>query len=43
MIGTALSAKADFLVTGDAVLLAVAEYEGARIVSVVEALQNLVG
>ncbi len=42
-IGTALSAKADFLVTGDAALLKVPEYEGGRVVSVVEALQNLVG
>lgn len=42
-IGTALSAKADFLVTGDAALLNVPEYEGGRVVSVVEALQNLVG
>ena len=43
VIGTALSAKADFVVTGDAALLTVAEYEGGRIVSVVEALQTLVG
>jgi putative PIN family toxin of toxin-antitoxin system len=39
VIGTALAAKADFLVTGDLALLSVAEYEGGRIVSVREALQ----
>jgi putative PIN family toxin of toxin-antitoxin system len=38
-IGTALSAKAHFLVTGDGPLLSVAGYEGGRIVSVSEALQ----
>ena len=38
MIGTALAAKADFVVTGDKGLLSVAAYEGGRIVSVVETL-----
>jgi hypothetical protein len=38
VIGTALAAKADFVVTGDRTLLSVAEYEGVRIVSVSEAL-----
>lgn len=38
VIGTALAARADFLVTGDRTLLSVAEYEGVRIVSVSEAL-----
>jgi hypothetical protein len=38
VIGTALAAKADFVVTGDRTLLAVAEYEGVRIISVSEAL-----
>jgi putative PIN family toxin of toxin-antitoxin system len=38
VIGTALAARADFLVTGDRALLSVAEYEGGRIVSVSEAL-----
>ena len=38
VIGTALAAKANFLVTGDRALLSVAEYEGGRIVSVSETL-----
>jgi predicted nucleic acid-binding protein len=38
VIGTALAAKADFVVTGDRALLSVGEYEGGRIVSVSEAL-----
>jgi putative PIN family toxin of toxin-antitoxin system len=38
VIGTALAAKADFLVTGDRTLLSVARHEGVRIVSVREAL-----
>jgi putative PIN family toxin of toxin-antitoxin system len=38
VIGTALAAKADYLVTGDRALLSLAEYEGGRIVSVSEAL-----
>ncbi|HME56701.1 MAG TPA: putative toxin-antitoxin system toxin component, PIN family [Terracidiphilus sp.] len=41
VIGTALAAKASFLVTGDRSLLSVAEYEGVRIVSVSEALQAI--
>jgi putative PIN family toxin of toxin-antitoxin system len=38
VIGTALAAKANFIVTGDGSLLSIAEYEGGRIVSVREAL-----
>jgi putative PIN family toxin of toxin-antitoxin system len=38
VIGTALAAKAKFIVTGDRALLSVAEYEGGRIISVTEAL-----
>jgi putative PIN family toxin of toxin-antitoxin system len=38
VIGTALSAKAHFLVTGDGPLLSVGGYKGGRIVSVSEAL-----
>lgn len=41
VIGTALAARADLLVTGDRTLLSVAEYQGTRIVSVAEALQVL--
>ena len=39
VIGTALAAKADLVVTGDRTLLSVAEYEGVRIVSVGEAMK----
>lgn len=39
VIGTAVAAKADYLVTGDRALLSTADYEGGRIVSVNEALQ----
>ena len=42
VIGTALAAKADFVVTGDRALLSVREYEGGRIVSVSEALDAVV-
>ena len=38
VIGTALAAKADYLVTGDKALLSIGEYEGGRIISVSEAL-----
>jgi putative PIN family toxin of toxin-antitoxin system len=38
VIGTAIAAKADFIVTGDRALLSLAEYEGGRIISVNEAL-----
>ena len=41
VIGTALAAKADWLVTGDRLLLSVAEYQCVRIISVAEALQTL--
>jgi putative PIN family toxin of toxin-antitoxin system len=42
VIGTALAAKADFIVTGDHGLLSVVEYEGVRILSVREAMDRLV-
>lgn len=41
VIGTALKAKADLLVTGDRLLLSVVEYQGVRIVGVAGALQML--
>jgi putative PIN family toxin of toxin-antitoxin system len=41
VIGTALAAKADLIVTGDRGLLSVGTYEGGRIVSVGEALQAI--
>ena len=39
VLGTALAAKADCVVTGDRTFLAVREYQGVRIVSVAEAAQ----
>ena len=42
VIGTALTAKADFIVTGDRALLSVRAYEGGRIVSVSEVLDAFV-
>lgn len=39
VIGTALAAKADCIVTGDRTFLAVGEYQGVRIVSVAVAAQ----
>ena len=39
VIGTALAAQADLLVTGDRPLLSVSEYQGVRIVGVAEALE----
>ncbi len=42
VIGTALAAKAKFLVTGDHPLLSLKEYEGVEIVSVSDALQAVV-
>ena len=39
VIGTALAAKADLLVTGDRPLLSVEKYQGVRIVGVAEALE----
>lgn len=41
VIGTALAAKADLIVTGDKALLAVAEVQGLRIVGVSQALQMI--
>jgi hypothetical protein len=41
VIGTAIAAKADFLVTGDKALLGVSSFEGGRIVSVYEAIRLL--
>jgi len=42
VIGTAIAAKANFVVTGDRALLSVMEYEGGRIISVSGALEALV-
>jgi uncharacterized protein len=42
VIGTAIAAKAEFVVTGDKALLSVEQYKGVRIISVREAL-NVVG
>ena len=42
VIGTALAAKADLLVTGDRLLLLVTRYQGVRIVGVAEALKMIV-
>jgi len=42
VIGTALAAKADLLVTGDRALLSVGKYQGVRIVGVTEALKIVV-
>jgi uncharacterized protein len=39
VIGTALAAKADLIVTGDRTLRSIAQYQGIRLVSVVEALE----
>lgn len=39
VIGTALAANADLLVTGDLALLSVSEYQGVRIVGVAAALR----
>ena len=41
VIGTALAAKADLIVTGDRSLLSVLEHQGIRIVRVGEALQAI--
>jgi putative PIN family toxin of toxin-antitoxin system len=41
VIGTALAAKADLLVTGDRDLLSVSTFEGGRIVTVQEALRYI--
>jgi putative PIN family toxin of toxin-antitoxin system len=42
VIGTALAAKADFIVTGDSALLAVGEHEGVRILSASDAFRALI-
>jgi putative PIN family toxin of toxin-antitoxin system len=39
VIGTALAAKADWVITGDKPLLSVTEYQGVRIVSVGQTVQ----
>jgi putative PIN family toxin of toxin-antitoxin system len=39
VIGTALAAKADFIVTGDRALLSVIEHQSVRLISVREALE----
>jgi uncharacterized protein len=41
VIGTALAAKADLLVTGDRHLLSVGEHQGVRIVGVAETLRMM--
>jgi putative PIN family toxin of toxin-antitoxin system len=41
VIGTALAARANFIVTGDRSLLSVVEYDGGQIVSVSEALRHI--
>ena len=41
VIGTALAARADFIVTGDRQLLGVTEHAGVRIVGVAEAVQTI--
>ncbi len=41
VIGTALAAKAEFVVTGDKALLTVGEYQSVRIVGVSEAVKAL--
>jgi hypothetical protein len=41
VIGTAISAKAHFIVTGDAALLSVGGCEGGRVVSVIQALDAI--
>jgi putative PIN family toxin of toxin-antitoxin system len=43
VIGTAIAAKAKFIVTGDKGLVSVAEYEGGRVISVREALDAVLG
>ena len=42
VIGTALAAKADWIITGDRPLLSVAEYEGVRIIGVSDAVQEII-
>lgn len=42
VIGTALAAQAQWVVTGDKLLLSVSEYQGVRVVPVTEAVQLLV-
>jgi len=41
VIGTALAAKADFIVSGDRTLLSVTKFKGVRMVSVGEALEAI--
>lgn len=41
MIGTALAAKAEFIVTGDRTLRSLVEHQGVKLVSVGEAVQML--
>lgn len=42
VIGTALAAKADWIITGDRPLLSVGEYEGVRIIGVSDAVQEII-
>jgi hypothetical protein len=39
VIGTALAAKADLIVTGDKPLLSVTEHQGVRVVGVAQAIE----
>lgn len=41
VIGTALAAKADLIVTGDQALLSVGAHEGVRIIGVIEAMRMI--
>ena len=43
VIATALAAKADLIVTGDKLLLSVADYQGVRFISVAEAVRATAG
>lgn len=43
VIGTALAAKAEFIVTGDKLLLSVVEHQGVRIVTVAHAVESMDG
>lgn len=43
VIGTALAAKADYLITGDLAFLSVGEYEGIKITGVTEAIRLVSG
>ena len=42
VIGTAIAAKADSIITGDRSLLSVVKYQGVRIIGVSEAVQIII-